>query len=109
MRKPPKDQYHYKVIWSNEDNEYVGLCTEFPSLSWLAPTSKEALRGIKKIVAEVKQGYATIAEEHKQLSDTWYPPCGYCGNKDCPYCNPIQQGLDEAKQGKVSKINLSDL
>jgi len=107
-----KDKHTYKVIWSDEDKEYVGLCAELPSLSWLAPTSKEALQGIKKIVAEVKEGYVTMAEEHKQLADmasSFYPPCGYCGNKDCPYCNPIQQGLDDAKQGKVSKINLSDL
>ena len=26
-------QYTYRVTWSAEDNEYVGLCAEFPSLS----------------------------------------------------------------------------
>jgi len=112
LRIHKKDKHTYRVIWSNEDKEYVGLCAELPSLSWLAPTSKEALRGIKKIVAETKEGYTAMAEEHKQLADmasSFYPPCGYCGNKDCPYCNPIQQGLEDAKQGKVSKINLSDL
>ena len=24
-------QYTYRVTWSAEDNEYVGLCAEFPS------------------------------------------------------------------------------
>lgn len=38
--------YAYRVEWSPEDNEFVGLVTEFPSLSWLAPTEDEALRGI---------------------------------------------------------------
>ncbi len=28
-------QYAYRVIWSEEDQEFVGLCAEFPSLSWL--------------------------------------------------------------------------
>ena len=28
-------RYTYRVTWSAEDNKYVGLCAEFPSLSWL--------------------------------------------------------------------------
>lgn len=27
-------QYTYRVTWSVEDNEYVGLYAKFPSLSW---------------------------------------------------------------------------
>jgi hypothetical protein len=42
-----------RVTWSDEDQEHVGLCTEFPSLSWLATTPETALRGIRKVVAEV--------------------------------------------------------
>jgi predicted HicB family RNase H-like nuclease len=45
--------YTYRVTWSEEDREYVGLCAEFPSLSWLADTQEEALRGINNVVAEV--------------------------------------------------------
>jgi predicted HicB family RNase H-like nuclease len=47
-----KDRYTYRVTWSEEDNEYVGLCAEFPSLSWLAKTKVAALRGISKVVAQ---------------------------------------------------------
>lgn len=47
------DRYTYRVTWSEEDDEYVGLCAEFPSLSWLASTPEAALRGIRKVVAEV--------------------------------------------------------
>jgi len=47
------DLYAYRVIWSEEDKEYVGLCAEFPSLSWLARTQEEALKGIRKIVHDV--------------------------------------------------------
>ena len=52
--KPNKaDHYAYRVVWSEEDQEHVALCSEFPSLSWLAPTPEGALRGIRKTVAEV--------------------------------------------------------
>ena len=47
------DRYSYRVIWSTEDGEHVGLCAEFPSLSWLAPTLDEAFAGIRQIIAEV--------------------------------------------------------
>ncbi len=47
------DRYTYRVTWSDEDEEYVGLCAEFPSLSWLAGSYEEALRGIRDVVAEV--------------------------------------------------------
>lgn len=47
-----KDRYAYRVIWSNGDQEYVGLCAEFPTLSWLAGTPEKALKGIRRVVAE---------------------------------------------------------
>lgn len=47
------DRYTYRVTWSEDDNEYVGLCAEFPSLSWLSATPEASLKGIRKIVSEV--------------------------------------------------------
>ncbi len=47
------DKYTYRVTWSDDDDEYVGLCAEFPSLSWLAVTQEKALKGIRKLVADV--------------------------------------------------------
>ena len=47
-----KDRYTYQVTWSSEDDEYVGLCAEFPSLSWLAATPDEAFSGIRESVAD---------------------------------------------------------
>ena len=47
------DHYAYRVIWSAEDGEFVGLCAEFPSLSWLESTPEEAFSGIRRIVVEV--------------------------------------------------------
>jgi predicted HicB family RNase H-like nuclease len=47
------DFYAYRVTWSVEDNEYVGRCVEFPSLSWLAADQGSALNGIRQVVADV--------------------------------------------------------
>ena len=47
------DHYTYRVTWSEEDNDYVGLCAEFPSLSWLAASPEAALKGMRKVVADV--------------------------------------------------------
>ena len=44
------DKYTFRVLWSEEDREFVGLCAEFPSLSWLAPSREAALTGIVKTV-----------------------------------------------------------
>ena len=46
------DHYTYRVTWSAEDDEHVGLCAEFPSLSWLAKTPEAALKGIRRVVSE---------------------------------------------------------
>jgi predicted HicB family RNase H-like nuclease len=66
------EHYTYRVTWSAEDGEFVGLCAEFPSLSWLARTQDAALKGILKTVAaavaDMKASGETIpvplAEKH---------------------------------------------
>jgi predicted HicB family RNase H-like nuclease len=47
------DHYAYRVTWSEEDSEYIGLCAEFPSLSWLASEPEATLQGIRQVVADV--------------------------------------------------------
>ncbi len=44
------DRYTYRVTWSEEDDEFVGLCAELPSLSWLENSPEKALSGIRKLV-----------------------------------------------------------
>jgi len=56
------DHYTYRVIWSEEDKECVGLCAEFPSLSWLSANPEKALRGIRKVVADVVKDMQTNGE-----------------------------------------------
>jgi predicted HicB family RNase H-like nuclease len=53
QKKNYHDKYTYRVTWSEEDAEYVGLCAEFPSLSWLAKTPEAALKGASELVNEV--------------------------------------------------------
>ena len=55
--------YSYRIIWSEEDQEHVGLCAEFPSLSWLSPDPSKALTGIMDVVESVIQDMSESGEE----------------------------------------------
>jgi len=57
------DRYTYRVIWSEDDQEYVGLCTEFPSLSWLGKTPELALTGIREVIEGVTKDMRAAGEE----------------------------------------------
>ena len=56
------DHYTYRITWSAEDGEHAGLCAEFPSLSWLAPTPGEALSGIRRLVCDCVSDMRTNGE-----------------------------------------------
>ena len=56
------DRYTYRVTWSPEDGEFVGLCLEFPLLSWLAESPDEAFSGIRALVRDIVADLATIGE-----------------------------------------------
>jgi predicted HicB family RNase H-like nuclease len=56
-------QYAYRVIWSEEDQEFVGLCAEFPSLSWLEKEQEAALRGIVSLVKDTVADMETNGEK----------------------------------------------
>jgi hypothetical protein len=68
------EHYTYRVVWSKEDGEYVGLCAEFPSLSWLDESMNGALSGIvtlvKDVVADMAANEETLPEalSEKQYS-----------------------------------------
>ena len=52
------DRYTYRVTWSEDDGEYIGLCAEFQSLSWLDQSPEDALIGIRQVVADVVKDMA---------------------------------------------------
>ncbi len=64
--KKVADRYTYRIEWSEEDHEFAGLCAELPSLSWLAPTHVEALKGIQKLVRDV---LADIKKNKEQIPE----------------------------------------
>ncbi|SES12229.1 protein of unknown function [Vreelandella subterranea] len=51
--KPDSQRYSYSITWSEDDQQFVGLCSEFPSLSWLSDTQEGALKGIAQTVQDV--------------------------------------------------------
>jgi len=57
------DKYTYRVLWSDEDGEFIGLCAEFPSLSWLATTAEKALKGIRSAVKDCVTDMRASKEE----------------------------------------------
>jgi predicted HicB family RNase H-like nuclease len=56
------DYYTYRVTWSDEDEAFVGLCAEFPGLSWVAASPEEGLAGIRKLIVEVLADMELSAE-----------------------------------------------
>ena len=67
------EHYTYRITWSAEDGEQLGLCAEFPSLSWLAPTPEEALTGIQNLVRSVLADLRSSGEPvPKPLADRAY-------------------------------------
>lgn len=63
MKRIRNDHFTYRVTWSGEDREYVGLCAEFPSLSWLASSPEKALTGIRSVVADAVADMQAHGEE----------------------------------------------
>ncbi len=57
------DLYTYRVTWSSEDEEFVGLCAEFPSLSWLAESQEAALKGVRQLVEDVVRDMEDTGEK----------------------------------------------
>lgn len=52
-RSSAADHYTYRISWSDEDQEFLATCAEFPSLSHLAGEPDEALRSLRRLVRDV--------------------------------------------------------
>ena len=57
------DKYTYRVTWSEEDGEFVGLCAEFPGLSWLSADPEKAIRGVRALVKNSVKDMAQNGEK----------------------------------------------
>jgi len=50
------DRHTYRITWSEQDNEHIGICAEFP------PTPQAALQGIRQVVADVVADITKVDE-----------------------------------------------
>lgn len=75
------NKYNYKISWSDKDNEYIGSCEKYPSLSWLAETPDAALKGIIKLVNDVEKDIENESKEQSKkdslykTSEEWQKLC----------------------------------
>jgi predicted HicB family RNase H-like nuclease len=60
------DHYTYRVTWSAEEQQFVGLCAEMPLLSHFDDTREAALAGITELVAGV---VADMKEKGEKLPE----------------------------------------
>jgi predicted HicB family RNase H-like nuclease len=70
------DHYTYRLSWSDEDQEYVATCVEFPSLSHLAADPVQALQGIRELVQDV----VTEMRANSEVAPTPFADEHYSGN-----------------------------
>ena len=65
--------YTYRVIWSPEDNEHLGLCAEFPSLSWLAKKLRLRLKALAKLWPMWSQTCKPVVNPLREQASTRRP------------------------------------
>jgi hypothetical protein len=58
----PTKSFTFRVLLSDEDSEFVGLCAEFPSLSWRAAPREAALTEIVKVVRKAPEDIEAAGE-----------------------------------------------
>ena len=61
--KKIKEQYEYKVAWSEEDKVFIGRVAEFPSLAAHGDSPEAALKEIQFVVAAVLEDLAEQREK----------------------------------------------
>ena len=46
------DKYTYRLLWDEDKERYLGVCSEFPVLRYEATSTADALAGIQNRIAE---------------------------------------------------------
>ena len=64
------ERYTYRVIWSEEDQEFVALCAEFPSLSYLHEGQEQAFQGIRELVEQVVEDLESEGVKERSVGQT---------------------------------------
>lgn len=50
--RPIADQFNYEVFWSVPDQEYVAIIEGVGSLSWISPSERRSVKGLKRMIQE---------------------------------------------------------
>lgn len=67
------DQYRFWTEWSEEADEWVGLCNGFPLVSWLEPDRDAAESGIQAVVADAVEQLLAEGKPLPGPGVTWPP------------------------------------
>lgn len=60
------NKYSYQIDWSEDDQEYIATCLEFPGLSSIEETQEQALIGLKEVLEE---SINWLKEEGKEIPE----------------------------------------
>lgn len=111
--------YVYDAYWSEEDEQYVGVCDAFPSLSWLADTRDESLEGIVRLVNQTLDDMAFSGEPAPAPTITTYLATQFCnglvsvedlwthvvdviGEVEDPVANEVTTLLVDVREGRLA-------
>lgn len=97
-------RFSYLISWSDEDDEFVGTCDEFPFLSHPSSSPEAALRGIRALVADAladkeditkpRRGFMCMADFTHGLGIRMEPPAGvpvFPSEHDCLALRPCSR------------------
>jgi hypothetical protein len=60
------DKYTYRLLWDEDKERYLGVCSEFPSLRYEALSTTDALAGIERRVADELSDLAKHRKPHPE-------------------------------------------
>lgn len=60
------DKYTYRLLWAEDRQRYLGVCSEFPDLRYEATSTTDALVGIQHRVAEELASLAQSGKPHPE-------------------------------------------
>lgn len=60
------DKYTYRLLWSEDKQRYLGVCSEFPSIQYEATSTTDALAGIQRRVADELTDLARQKKPHPE-------------------------------------------
>ncbi len=83
MNKYDPEQYSYWVIRSNDNiDDYIGVCSGFPSLSWIDNNYAQAFAGIKSLVKDciidMQENDEPMPDSNLDYISTEILVCGHC-------------------------------